>query len=470
MPLSTAAMQSWLKNLLGGNRAQTHRPLEEFLRAIPRLESLSGVPSGTPVLVRGDLDCKPGETVGEGDVRLRSMKETLQYGIERGWRQVIFGHIGRKPEGSLDKVAKRLGEIVRKPITLIPEWLDESTVTIRDEATSAIRGAAPGSLIMLENARKYAIERVLWEAAPGDAAKLAEKLAKLANEFAQKIADVYVNEALSAGSLDCSSTVVPAAMRQGALGKYVAGEFDGPMLRCLRATLVVFSGLKADKLDDLQAVVARGQARMVIVAGSLAMALKKAEAELAGQSFCIGAAENPSHESQPYYVSRTRINQARDILRTGRENKVRFVLPIDFVLADGRVTETLSPDDQQLDVGPRSSQVFSQAVGQYLELLSREPSLAKVAFHNGVFGKFEDAKFQEGTKKFVAEFKRLKDAGMEVYVGGGEGGTALEMFGRPDFVTHCFTAGGTVLNALGSEPVPFLLALKMAAGRLESHS
>jgi phosphoglycerate kinase len=50
-------------------------------------------------------------------------------------------------------------------------------------------------------------------------------------------------------------------------------------------------------------------------------------------------------------------------------------------------------------------------------------------------------------------------------VGGGEGGTALEKYGRPEDVTHTFTAGGTVLNALGSEPVPYLVALSMAAER-----
>ncbi|MEX2026575.1 MAG: hypothetical protein WEH44_04730, partial [Pirellulaceae bacterium] len=64
---------------------------------------------------------------------------------------------------------------------------------------------------------------------------------------------------------------------------------------------------------------------------------------------------------------------------------------------------------------------------------------------------------------FIGQLKRMKDAGLKVYVGGGEGGTALEKYGRLDWVTHCFTAGGTVLNALGSEPVPYLLALREAA-------
>ena len=87
----------------------------------------------------------------------------------------------------------------------------------------------------------------------------------------------------------------------------------------------------------------------------------------------------------------------------------------------------------------------------------------KVAFHNGVFGMVEDPRFEEGTRKFIRQLKRLTDAGVAVYVGGGEGGKALEKYGEPDWVTHVFTAGGTVLNALGSEPVPYLVALSGAA-------
>ena len=56
----------------------------------------------------------------------------------------------------------------------------------------------------------------------------------------------------------------------------------------------------------------------------------------------------------------------------------------------------------------------------------------------------------------------MTESGLEVYVGGGEGGKALEKYGQPDWVTHCFTAGGTVMNALGSDPVPYLVALRQA--------
>ena len=60
-----------------------------------------------------------------------------------------------------------------------------------------------------------------------------------------------------------------------------------------------------------------------------------------------------------------------------------------------------------------------------------------MAFHNGVFGMFEDPRFEDGTKKFVPQLKRMKDAGIKVYIGGGEGGTSLEKYGQPDWVTYC---------------------------------
>ena len=286
----------------------------------------------------------------------------------------------------------------------------------------------------------------------------------MAGQFAQKVAKVYVNEAFSAGSLDSSTVVVPAAMDRVALGKYVAGQFTGPLRECLEAQLVVSSGLKIDKLDDLEAMINRGKIRWVFTAGSLAMGLKKAAAELDGQEFCMGVAGSPQHSDKPYYIPPQRVEQAKAMVADGRAKGIRFVMPVDFVLQDGRVSRTIGPDDQQLDVGPETSALFAAKVGEFLAATQGGKKPA-VAFHNGVFGMFEDARFEEGTKKFVAQLKRMTDAGVKVYVGGGEGGTALEKYGKPNWVTHNFTAGGTVLNALGSEPVPYLAALRLAARR-----
>jgi phosphoglycerate kinase len=460
MTVTPERMIPWLNKLLG--LSPRDNDLQAYLAAIPRLDSLAALPPGTPVLVRGDVDAKPGAQVGEGDVRLRSMVDTLKYGQQRGWKQIVIGHIGRKPEGSLDKVAKRLGELLGSSVPLVKEWVttgDQPLVS--DSAHQAVQNAAPGSVTVLENTRAYPIETVLWKAKTADdVAKLAPQLAGFASSVADRLARVYVNEALSAGSMDTSSTVLPIAMDRVALGHYLASELEGPMLQCIQAQFVVFSGIKTDKLDDLEAMIARGKITHILSAGSLAMALKKASAQLSGGDFSLGNSEDPAHADKPYYIAPERIEQARGMIEEGRRRGIEFILPIDFVLADGSASETIGPGQQQFDIGPKTVAHFEQKVGEFIE---RSRGKNAIAFHNGVFGMFEDPRFEAGTKAFMSQLKRMKDAGIRVYVGGGEGGTALEKYGREDWVTHTFTAGGTVLNALGSEPIPYLVALRAAA-------
>jgi phosphoglycerate kinase len=233
----------------------------------------------------------------------------------------------------------------------------------------------------------------------------------------------------------------------------------------MNAQIVIFSGLKIDKLDDLQAMIARGKIRKILTAGSLAMCLKKAAAELEGKDFNIGLSEDPAHKDKPYYIPRERIEQAKKMVSEGRAKGIEFILPVDSVLQDGRVSETVGPGNQQFDVGPASSALYAEKVGEFIAAHKNDAASVTV-FHNGVFGMFEDPRFEEGTKRFTAQLKRMKDAGFKVYVGGGEGGTAIEKYGEPEWITYCFTAGGTVLNALGSEPVPYLMALKVAAEKM----
>ena len=289
--------------------------------------------------------------------------------------------------------------------------------------------------------------------------RLAPKLAKLANEFAEKLGKVFVFEAFSAGSLDACSVAVPAAMEKVALGEYVSAEFTQPLMRCLDAQLVVFSGLKADKLDDMEAMINRGKITRVIAAGALSGALRKAAAQLDGKDACLGIAEDPTKKDLPIYVPESRLEQARRMIAEGRKKGIKFFLPVDFVIQDGSVVDTLKPTDEQFDVGPKTSELFEEAVGEFMQLNGA------VAFYNGVFGMFEDPRFEGGTKRFIPQIKRMTDTGVEVYVGGGEGGAALEKYGEEGWATHVFTAGGTVLNALGSEPVPYMVALREAARR-----
>jgi len=452
MSITAEAMAAWCRKILGADPSTPKLTLEQYVAGAPRLASLADVPSAARVLVRGDVDAKPGKTVGEGDIRLRSMKDTLEFGRQRGWVQVIFGHIGRDPEKSLDKVAARIGEILGCDVTFVADWLDPKTNTVLDAAAQTIGEAKPGDVIVLENTRKYEIERVLWKAKPADVDALAGSLATLAGSVAEKVAKVYVSEAFSAGNLDTSSAVIPAAMERVALGDYVASQFDGPLADCLKTQMVIFSGLKIDKLKNLAAMIDRGTVRRVITAGSVAMALKKAAAQLAGGDFNLGMSEDPANQKEPYYIPPDRVEQAKNMLTEAKTKGIEFTMPVDFVLGDGRVSDTVGPGNQQFDVGPQSSKLYHETVGQFIDQQkgAAEPA---VVFHNGVFGMFE-------------ELKRMTDAGLRVYVGGGEGGKALERYGQENWVTCCFTAGGTVLSALGGEPIPYLVALNMAAEKI----
>ena len=169
---------------------------------------------------------------------------------------------------------------------------------------------------------------------------------------------------------------------------------------CLGAKVVVFSGLKADKLDDMEAMIHRGKIRLVISAGSLAMALKKAAEGFEGRQFCMGVCEDPAHADKPYFIPAHRLEQAKQMLVEGQAKGIRFVLPVDFVLQDGRIATTIGPGDQQFDVGPASSELFAKTVSHIIER-HRDDQPPTVVFHNGVFGMFEDPRFEQGTRKFV---------------------------------------------------------------------
>lgn len=471
MTISKDQMTHWCAQLL--EESPNFPPLEACLDAIAPLDRLANLPSGTRVLVRGDTDVVFDEQgKPDDDARLRSLVATLKFGAERGWVQILYGHRGRDPQLSLQPVAKYLETLLVKnglparPISVIGDWMNNDTGEILDAAGAAVAKLAPGSIALLENTRKYKLEQVLWKAKPADLPGLADRLCNYANGMRAKIAAVHVNEGFAASNRDLSSTVVPVAMEQSALGKYIDGELRTHLRRTRQAELVIFSGMKLEKLDDLQMILQRGQVRLVIAAGLLAMALKKAADDLAGKAFEMGVAGTDS--TSKIFIPPERIAQARAMIETGRKNGVEFVLPIDFILGDGSASDTIPAGGAQFDVGPKTVALHAAKVGEFIEYHKQKVSAGKgaaVAFHNGVFGKFEEDQFSHGTRKFMEQLKRMTAAGLETYVGGGEGGAALHHYGDESWVTHCFTAGGTILKALGTEPIPYIKALYLAAKR-----
>ncbi|MCH7988925.1 MAG: phosphoglycerate kinase [Planctomycetes bacterium] len=472
MTVSQDDVINWCSQLV--EKTPDFPSMDRCLEAIPDLESLVDLPAGTRVLLRGDTDVVVKEDGSiEDDIRLRSLLETLDYGLQRGWVQLVYGHRGRDPKLSLEPIAAHLQKLLHEnkrnavDVGFIKEWFNPDTGEILDSAANQIAALPDGAIVVLENTRKYnseefKLEQLLWKAKSSDLAGLAEPLCNYANGVRDKLARVHINEGFAASNRDLSSTLVPLTMDRVALGKYIAGELRDHVTRARQSELVIFSGMKINKLDDLQQILGRGTVRMVIAAGSLAIGLKKAAADLAGEEFEMGLNGDPSIKK--IYIPPERIAQARKMLEEGTDHGVEFVLPIDFILEDGSASDTIPPDGAQFDVGPKTVELQAQKVGEFIEFhknkLDAEGQPA-VAFHNGVFGKFEEDRFSRGTRKFIEQLKRMHDAGVQVYVGGGEGGAALYRYGDESWVTHCFTAGGTILKALGNKPIPYLKALYM---------
>jgi len=427
------------------------------LEEIPTIESLADLPAGTPVWIRADLDVKDRDGVIGDDPRLASLHETLAYGRDHGWRMLLIGHRGRTADRTLEYVYQKLRTTEPGCGPFITDWFDEHAETLTGIAVKGVESLQPGQFLVFENVRKYSFETRLWTTVEEQLGLVTDHFARIAAALRQG-ATVYVNEAIAAGSKDFSTTALPLAMGRTALGIFARRELSEHALRAREAGLICFSGMKLDKLRQLHGIVRRQQVEVILAGGSLAMALRKATGEIDGEDVSIGAAGEAANKDQKAYIPHSAIEKARLLLVDARAQGIKVVLPIDFVADDGTVVSDLTPQQWQRDIGPATRALFDTVARTWASKTER-----KTAFHNGVMGQFENSSFAAGTEAIMATLKALHEAGIAVYVGGGEGRAALERFGSLDDVTHAFTAGGTVLKCLADRPLPFLEALASQA-------
>jgi phosphoglycerate kinase len=417
---------------------------------VPELADLAPAGTGQPVLLRVDLDI----AVKDGKVtdltRVDAVIPTITELQDRGYRPVLFGHVGRDPSRTARPIGEAFAERLSRELTFVDDWLDPETWVALDDLRATVASSTPDQLVVLENTRKYSVEQALWKQPP--TAELSAKLERSARSIVSAVSEIFVNDGIAANNFDFSTCVLPLAARQRYLGRFYGGELRW-IQRAQAADAIIISGLKANKLDDLERIITHGRPSLVIVGGSLASSLYKARLELAGVPAGIGLAE--SDPENPAYVSPERRNQARHIVEMCGERNIDLTLPTDFVLDDGKISDEIPPGRAQLDAGPRTRSLFSKALHEY----SRRCGSSGKVFYNGVLGVFEDDRFRAGTVQMVQDLNALSDEGVEVYVGGGEGRLAMERFGDLKRVAHAFTAGGTILKAVAHRPIGPLFAL-----------
>lgn len=439
-----------LRRIYENDPALNKISLETALAPVARIDKLKLEP-GTRVLIRCDLDVPLKEGSVADSSRLASIAKSAVYAAEQGWVPILMGHLGRDSENTLKPVAEALGEIIGRHVEFVGEWIDPETGTLESCFRDNVEKFEPGQIVMLENTRRYPVERMMWNMQPADFDNAVISLYKLATDIYDNVSTIVVNEALAASNFDFSSAVLPLVMDHVAYGFYISEEMIEHVKGARESGLVIFSGLKIDKLGDLERIVDRGLLKMIISAGSLAMALKKARAEMEGTEFSMGLAEED--ERAKIYIPEKRVEQATRLLTKCREQGIEVVLPVDFVLGDGSVSETIPSGKAQLDIGPNTRKLFAEKLQEFAAS-GDSPAL----FYNGVFGKFEDPQFEEGTKAFIGELKKATAAGARTYVGGGEGRMALMKYGELSDVTHAFTAGGTILKSLGDKHIAYVKA------------
>src|SRR5512138_608565 len=116
-------------------------------------KSLDGMAvKGRLVFLRDDLNV-PLDPAGAitDDTRIRASLPSLRYLLENGARVVCASHLGRPkgeviPDCSLAPVARRLGELLGRPVAFCPE-------TVGERAEKAKAALKPGQALLLENLR-----------------------------------------------------------------------------------------------------------------------------------------------------------------------------------------------------------------------------------------------------------------------------------------------------------------------------
>ena len=386
------------------------------------------------VLVRVDFNVPLTEDGAEitDDTRIRETLATIQYAIEHKAKLILASHLGRpkgkpNPKYSLRPVVDRLR-------LLLDHTIDEkvnvafSPDCVGEIAEEMSRQLESGQVLLLENLRFHPEEEA------NDPA-FAKKLASLC--------EIYVNDAFgSAHRAHASTEGITHFVEQAAAGLLMEKElnFLGLALeKPERPFVAILGGAKvSDKIGVIDNLL--GKVDAILIGGGMAYTFLRAKGQQTGKSL----------------VEVDKIETAKLALAKAKERGVRFLLPVDHVLADrfapDAATETFSGDQafpaewMALDIGPRT-----------VELFSAEIAAAQTIVWNGPMGVFELPAFAKGTTAIALAV--AANIGAVTIVGGGDSVAAVRQSGVADQIKHISTGGGASLEFLEGKELPGVRAL-----------
>lgn len=392
---------------------------------------------GQKVLVRVDfnvpLDKKSFEVTD--DTRIRGAMPTLKKILDAGGAVILMSHLGRplkklREDGTVDyekyslkHVLPVLSEHIGIPVKFASDCVGE------DARTSAA-SLQPGEVLLLENLRFYKEEE------------------KGAKDFAEKLAALgtfYVNDAFGTAHRAHASTAVIADSFPGkkCFGYLMRDEINNAE-RVLKSgespfTAILGGAKVSDKILLIESLISR--ANNIVIGGGMAYTFYKANGGQTGNSL----------------VEDDKLDLAKSLLEKAKAKGVRFILPVDSIVADkfdaaAQTSETQSDQIPEgwmgLDIGRRAVQEFSDVILQ-----------SKTILWNGPMGVFEMEKFQNGTKAIAEAVATATDRGAFSLVGGGDSVAAVNKFDLADKVSFVSTGGGAMLEYFEGKVLPGIKAV-----------
>ena len=380
------------------------------------------------VLVRVDFNVPIKDGVIGDDNRIVAALPTIKYIIEHGGKAILLSHLGRvksdddKKSLSLAPVAKRLGELLDKPVTFVPS--NEGK-----EVEDAINNMKDGDVVVLENTRFQDIYN--------DFGKRESKNDPKLGEYWASLGDVFVNDAFGTAHRSHASNVgIATAMK--AAGKPAAAGFllekeikflGNAVANPVHPFVTILGGAKvSDKIGVITNLIPK--ADHIIIGGGMAYTFLKAQGHKIGKSL----------------VEDDKVEFAKELLEKAGD---KLVLPIDNVAATEFNNDAASevvgddiPDNEMgLDIGPKTVELFKKTLEG-----------AKTVVWNGPMGVFEMPNFAKGTLEVGRALADLPDA--TTIVGGGDSTAAAKQLGIAPKLTHISTGGGASLEYLEGKELP----------------
>ena len=384
---------------------------------------------GKKVLIRCDFNVPLDENCNiTNDGRITKALPTIKHVLADGGSLILMSHLGR-PKGernekmSLAPVAKRLGELLDKDVTLANDCIGADV-----EAKAA--ALTPGDVMVLENLRFQKAETIKDKDAAGN-----PELRSAKDAFAKQIADladVYVCDAFGTAHRDNASMLTVPQMMEGK--NRVSGFLIEKEIKFLGETVenaekpfvAILGGAKiSDKLAVIENLMTKVDS--ILIGGAMAYTFFKAQGRKIGGSLC-----------QDEFM-----DKAKELLE--RNSDCEIVLPVDTVIAnefranaENKVeTGDIENGWQGLDIGPESSKLFAEKLAN-----------AKTIVWNGPMGCFEMEPFDAGTEAVANAVAQATSKGARSIIGGGDSATAIVNMGLEDKVSHISTGGGASLEFL----------------------